>query len=140
MIKETVGKFSIERYDDIDELIVSNYNLFNEYALVQSEVGSKMEDIYRHFRNLDIFLAQKKLEEAIQERRNQNQAFYHLLEKNNFPALQWCVLVKSVDGKELVDYSVPTLKALIEDLSKEGLTQGKVKADVDLAKKKSGSN
>lgn len=136
MIQEKIGNVTIERYDDIDELIITNYNLFNEYAVMDSEVGSDLSSIEKHFHKLDFFLSQKKIEEAIQARKNQHQNFYHLLFHNNFPALQWAAMLKSIDGEPIPDYSLNSLKLILEGLSKEGLTQGKVKTDVEAAKKK----
>lgn len=140
MITETIGKHTIKRHDDINELIVQQYNLFNEYALYDSQVGHTLEDVARHFQQIDFFLANKKVEEALQARKNQHQAFYHIFQRNNFPALQWAALLDSIDGEPVTDFSVDNLKRIIDVFSKEGLTQGKVVTDVELAKKKSGHN
>lgn len=140
MISESIGKHTIQRTDDINELLVYNYNLFNEYALYDAEVGHTMEAVARHFQRLDLFLANKKMEEALQARKNQNQAFFHIFNHNNFPALQWGVLLQSIDGVRITDYSVDAVKKLVLDLSAEGLTQGKILNDVEAAKKKSAHN
>ena len=140
MITEQIGKHTIKRFDDINDLIVRNHNLFNEYALYDAEVGNTMEAVARHFQKIDYFLANKKPEEALQARKNQNQTFWHIFNHNNFPALQWATMLHSVDEQEVKDLSIENLKKIIEQLSAEGLTQGKVKADVELAKKKSALN
>jgi hypothetical protein len=137
MIKEKIGKITVERYSDIDELIIENYNLFNEYALIDSEIGHDLDSIEKHFSKIDLFISKKDFEKATQARKNQHQNFFHLLQHNNFPALQWASLLKSIDGVDIEDHSIENLKAILERLSKAGLTQGKVKADVDSAKKKS---
>lgn len=139
MIQEKIGNMDVVRYSDIDDLVITNYNLFNEYSLLEAEIGG-MDAVDKHFRNLDVFLTQKKFDQAVQERKNLHQTFFHLLQRNNFPALQWAVMVKSVDGVDLKDYSLDAMKRLIEQLSANGLTQGKVKQDVEDAKKKSALN
>lgn len=136
MINEKIGNVAIERFDDIDELVVTNYNLFNQYALLDAEIASDMPGIERHFKNLDFHLARKQFDEAIQCRKNQHQAFYHLFNGTNFPALQWAAMLRSVDGKRLEDYSMDTLKLHLDLLSREGLTMAKIKADILAAKKK----
>lgn len=140
MITEKIGGVTVKRHDDITELVVKNFNLFNEYSLYDAEVGSTFVDIARHFAKLDQFIANNKMAEAMQERKNMNQAFYHVFEGNNFPALQWATLVHSIDDVPQTDLSVDSLKKLIERLSTEGLTQKKVAADVDQVKKKFGHN
>lgn len=140
MITETIGKRTVKRFDDINELIVKNFNLFNHYSLYDAEVGHTLEDVARHFQKLDYFLANKKMEEALQARKSQHQAFFHIFQHNNFPALQWAVMIHSIDEQPIKDLSVENLKKIIDDLSENGLTQGKVVADVELAKKKSAHN
>lgn len=140
MITEKIGRFTVKRHDDINELIVRNYNLFNEYALYDSEVGNTIQAVAQHFQRLDYFLANKKMEEALQARKSQHQAFFHIFNHNNFPALQWAVLIHSINDIENKDLSIDNLKRIIGELSAEGLTQKKVFEDVALAKKKSANN
>ena len=140
MISEKIGNKTVERLDDIDELLVHNYNLFNTFALYESEDGHGMTHVLQHFQKLDFYLANKKLDEAAQARNSLNRCFNNIFQKNNFPALQWAALIHSVDGQKVHDLGVENLKRIIDELSKEGLTQAKVKADVEAAKKKSGHN
>ena len=136
MIREIIGTLEVIRYDDIDELVVFNYNLFNEYGLLDAEVGSDLPAIESHFKKLDFFLARKDADQALQVRKNQHQAFYHLFNGTNFPALQWAAMLKSVGGDKIDDYSLASLTSLLRRLSDNGLTMGKVKKDVLDVKKK----
>lgn len=140
MITETIGTKTIKRHDDIGELICENYNLFNEYALIDSEAGHTMDDIAKLFHKVDAFFASGKIEDALQARKNLHQVFYHIYQKNNFPALQWASLLHSIDGEPITDFSADNLKNIIAMLSKEGLTQGKVAYDVEQSKKKFARN
>lgn len=137
MITEKIGKYTIKRHDDIDELIVRNHNAFNEYALYDAEIGNTLAAVSTHFQKLDFFLANKKMDEALQARKNMHQTFFHIFSRNNFPALQWAVLISEIDDKPVTDISVEYLKELLNQLSEEGLTQKKIRADVEAVKKKS---
>jgi len=140
MITEKIGNVEVKRHDDINELVTKNYNLFNEYAVYDAEVGCDLNAVAKHFHKIDYFLANRKVDEALQARKNQHQAFFHIFQKNNFPQLQWACLVQEMDGVPVKDYSIPNLKGIMEKLSEEGLTQAKVLQDVELAKKKSALN
>lgn len=140
MIKEQIGNHTIERFDSINEWIVKNHNHFNSYSLYNSETGCDLSAINTHFSELDTLLASKKIDAAIQARNNLAQAFYHIKEHNNFPALQWMTSVYSIDGEKLVDLSFENLKSKIDMLSDAGLTQGKIMSDVENIKKKLGLN
>lgn len=136
MITERIGSTTVKRLDDITELVCHNYNLFNEYALYDLEIGADLPAIQKHFAKVDAFFASGKLEDAYQARKSLDQCFQNIFAKNNFPALQWASLIHSIDGKLNEDLSLDNLKAIMEQLSKEGLTQAKILADVDFAKKK----
>jgi hypothetical protein len=140
MITEKIGNVTIERFDGIDEWIVKNHNHFNQYALYNTESGCDIGAVMRHFRELDLLFAHKKTEDAIQARKNLAQVFSHIMSHNNSPALQWMVSVDSINGERLRDLSLENLKKHIEILSDEGLTQGKIEADVEIIKKKLGHN
>lgn len=139
MIEERIGALTVKRYDDIDELKIRNYNLFNECALYDSNIGS-FEAIPAHFQKIDYYFSIGKIDDAYQARKNVNEVFVHIMQHNNFPALQWAATVHTIDEKEVTDLSIDGMKRLINALSDQGLTQKKVKADVDELKKKFGIN
>lgn len=140
MITEKIGKHVIERHDSAGDLPILKYNLFNQFALIDSEHGCTPEAIARHFYKIDSLLIQGKIDDARQVRQAVNFAFGHIFSGNNFPALQWMALVHSFDGQPITDQSTEKLQAIIAQLSAEGLTQGKVQHDVEEAKKKFDAN
>lgn len=140
MITEKIGKHVIERHDSAGDLPILKYNLFNQFAILESEHGSTPEAIARHFYKIDSLLISGKIDDARQVRQAVNYAFSHILSGNNFPALQWMALVHSVDGNPVTDQSTEKLQAIIATLSGEGLTQRKVLHDVEEAKKKFDAN
>lgn len=139
MIEEVIGKHAIKRHDSPGELVVTKYNMFNQYALYDSEVGG-YESIAGHFHRMNGYLKSGKMDDLNQAHKNLNQAFAHVFQGNNFPALQWAALLHSIDGEVITDISLENLKKIMAMLSEEGLTQNKVMADVEAAKKKFVSN
>lgn len=140
MITEQIGKHTVKRCDSSYELTIERYNLFNQFALYDSEEGHTPIDLSRHIHGIDRYIKLQKPEDAVQCRNHLVQTFAHIFQHNNFPALQWLTLVNSIDDKPLENYSTDYLKELIVTLSREGLTQGKVLQDVEDSKKKSGPN
>lgn len=136
MIIEKIGQVEIQRHDDIGELIVKNYNIFNTLALIDSESGHDMEAVNRLFYKMDAQLASGRKDDCIQTRKNLQHVFYNIFQKNNFPSLQWAALVYTIDGQENKDLSADNLKRIIDRLSDQGLTQNKILKDVEDAKKK----
>ena len=140
MITETIGKYLVKRCDSAYELTIERYNLFNQFALYDSEVGHTLEDVAKHMHGINRFIKMEKPEDAVQCSNHLKQVFFHIFNHDNFPALQWMTLVHTIDDKPLENYSTDYLKEWCKLLSNEGLTQGKAMKDIDDSKKKSGLN
>ncbi len=124
-------------YENIDELPIDNYNMANEYSLLDYEIGGTLEDIAKKFKRLDSFLAAGKLAEAIQERNNLNNTFWYMLNHVNFPALQFGCYIHSVNDHLIKDYSQDAIKKLLIKLR---VSQGEVKKTSQEVKKNSNNN
>lgn len=140
MIIEQIGKHKVERHDSAGTLPIVKYNMFNQLALYDAHVGSDMVAVRKLFQTLDGYIINKKFDDVGQVRKNLNQTFMHIFSGNNFPALQWAALIHKIDGEEVTNQDTDYLKGIMAILSDAGLTQEKVAADVDDAKKKFGLN
>ncbi|MGL5979408.1 MAG: hypothetical protein ACRCZY_00735, partial [Phocaeicola sp.] len=60
MRKETINGHKVEIYDSIDELPIRNFHKYNKYLLVDSGVGSDLNDI-----NTKISLIQNYIEKDL---------------------------------------------------------------------------
>lgn len=132
-----IGNSKVVMYNDIDELPIKNYNMFNEYGLLENHIGSDLSGTEMHFQNLDKLLAHNKVKEAIQERKNLHQNFWNIFQHTSFPSLQFACFIYSINGVRIFDYSQENLKKIIEDLSDKGLLKGFIDKIVDGLKKKS---
>jgi len=121
-------------YDNTDELPIKNYNLMNQYSLLDYEIGQTLDDVNRHFAKMDALLGAGKMDEAIQARKNLHQTFWNMINGTNFPVLQFGCFVKSVNGEEMTDYSKENIEKVIGNI--KGLSIGVVKETIDQLKKK----
>lgn len=133
---EEINGIKLELYEDIDELPIKNYNAYNEYSLLEHEIGSSLGDINTRFEKLDKFLSKGKLEDAIQERKNLQFLFNNLFDGVYYPSLQFACFIHSVNGEPYNDLRAEKLEELINKLSDSGLTVGRVKKVLGIIKKK----
>ncbi len=134
----TLGKLlpiEIKLYQDIDETPVEVYNIFNEYALRDAEIGCTIEDIDKKHINMAKLISNGKKEDALQTLNNLYQNYWNALNKINHKSLSFACLIYSVEGELTTDYSEEGLTRLINKLSKKGLNMKVVKDEVNNLKK-----
>lgn len=136
MRTETINGIVLELYEDIDELPIINYNAYNEYSLLDHEIGSSITDITKRFEKLDTFLAKGKLSEAIQERKNLQFLFNNIYTGVDYPSMQFACFIHSINGERFTDLRVERIEALIKELSDQAVSIGFVKKVLNNIKKK----
>jgi hypothetical protein len=124
-------------YEHTDEMPIELYNYANEYALLDNQIGSNMEDVKRHFQNFDTFIAAKDLDALAAERKNLHKCFFNIIDHTNYQGLQFGCYIHSIDNVKVFDYSQEGLKRLLANLSRDGLTVGVMKSILQELKKKS---
>ncbi len=122
--------------DDIDELPIKLFNLVNEFAMQDFEVGNSMGDVDRHEHRIEVLLANGKTTEAIQVQKNKRQTFYAMLNRINFKSLTFACHVTKIDGLMVTDHTPQNLIKMMDELSDDGLTMAMVKQTLDVLKKK----
>ena len=126
-------------YSNIDDLTIGRYNAFNQFLLMDSGVGSTIEQIQSRMNRLDSFLASEKLKYARIERQNLQITFFATLHKINFSQRAFCCLLKSIDGEEYNDLSDSGLENTIQKLDEIGVTMSMIK-DIVITQKKNLKN
>lgn len=124
-------------HESIKELTADRYKDFQKYLIQSAGYGSTMEDVDRHFRNLDVFLNTGKIEEAIQERENMRMNMFLMLNKINIDHAAFACLIDSVNGIKVTDYSENNLLSIVQMLGEHGLLQTQVEEIISDVKKKS---
>lgn len=117
MKKVKVNNHKLELYDGIDEMPIVNFQKYNKYLLIDSGIGSDVDDIDRHIAKIARYIKMDDKPKAMQELQNMRQNIYMVNNHISPKYLAFAALVKSVDGKEVTDLSDDSLKALLESIS-----------------------
>lgn len=113
----TLNGITLEIYDSIEEMPVVNFQKYNKYVLIDSGLGSDIDDIDTHLVNL-AKLIKTDLKKASQELQNMRQNMYMVVNEISPKYMAFAALIHSVDGKELTDLSDDNLKRIISKLDK----------------------
>jgi len=133
MRTEKIGRNVVEIYDSIDELPIKRFHKFNKYLLVDSGIGSDLNDINRHIGRISKYIG-KDNDSARRELENLRQSLYMVSEGTNVRHLSFAVLVKSINGVPLHDLSDQGIRKTMEKLSE--VKQGFLSRLIESVKKK----
>lgn len=115
MRKVVVQNRRLELYDSIDEMPIINFQKFNKYLLIDSGIGSDVEDIDRHILKI-AKLIKADPTKAMQELQNMRQNIYMVASEISPKHLAFTALIHSIDGKRVFDYSDENLKSILSGL------------------------
>lgn len=111
-----IGRHKVEVWDSIDELPVSRFHKYNKYMLVDSGIGSDLNDFNNHVARVGKFIKTDQ-GQAIKELENLRQSLYMISEEISPKYLSFVTLIKSIDGKPLYDLSDENIKRISKQLS-----------------------
>lgn len=131
-IKDT----EIKLYADIRELPMLRYIEFQKNLLIDSGIGSNMEDVGKHFNSLFQYLNHEKIQDAIRESQNLYRNVYAILNGHNTKVTTLCCLVYSIGGEVCKDITDDGLDATAELLLKTNITWGDIDTQLEEVKKK----
>ena len=135
-MKLKIGKFDLELFDSIDVLPFERFNAFNKYVMLDSELGATVQDFDKITIRVYEFISKEMYDEAKNELLNLRIVVNNILTGNSSKGLAFASLISKVNGKPMEDYSEEKLKALLLDLSKEGLDVKQVIETATEVKKK----
>jgi hypothetical protein len=135
-MKLEIGKFDLELFDSIDQLPFERFNAFNKYVMLDSELGATVQDFDKITVRVYEFLNKEMYDDAKNELLNLRIVVNNILTGNSSKGLAFASLISKVNGKAMEDYSEDKLKALLLDLSKEGLDVKTVSETASEVKKK----
>lgn len=117
MKTEVIAGHKVELYDSIDELPIVRYNKYNKLMLIETGVGSDLNDINSHVNKIKGFMNKSDNKSAFIELDNLRQNLYFISQSMSPKYLAFAVLVKSIDGVIQFDLSEESLKKIIDVLS-----------------------
>lgn len=129
-----IGRKTVEFYDAIDELPIRRYHKFNKYMLVDSGIGSDLNDINGHIAKVSRYITKKDEKNALAQLENLRTSLYMIAEETNVRHLSFAILVKSINGKEVTDLSDENIKRIADSFDNE--KKGFIDRVIDSIKKK----
>lgn len=111
-----VNKKIVRVYDSIDEMPITNFQKYNKYLLIDSGIGSDVDDIDAHITRVAKFIKSSNNKKALQELQNMRQNMYMVNSEISPKYLAFAALIHSIDGKEVTDLSDDGLKDLLAEL------------------------
>lgn len=120
-----VNKHKVEIYDSIDELPIQRFQKYNKYLLIDSGVGSDLQDVLSHIDRAKIYIKSNPAM-AVTELENMRQSIYLVADELSPKYMAFAALVNKIDGEEITDTSDAGLKRVLEILSeaKKGWLDG----------------
>lgn len=125
----------LEMYDSIDELPFWRFQEYNRAVMIDSGLGSDIAAIDRHINMARRYNAAGEKEHAEQALLNLRQAIAFVLDRESPEARAFVVLIHRMDGNEVTDLSEGNVKRIIIELSRRGLTAGKLRGFLAHVKK-----
>lgn len=103
-------------YDSIDEMPIVNFQKYNKFLLIDSGIGSDVDDIDAHIVKVAKYIKASDEKKALAELQNMRQSIYMVNSEISPKYLAFAALIHSIDGKEVTDLSDDGLKTLLQDI------------------------
>lgn len=136
VLKKGLRWTKMELFDSIKEISAERDHEIERLFVLDAGVGSDMKSVYKHHSLINKFLANGKVEEAMEEQRNLMNNYYMIVNGLDVNSFCFMGMIKSIDGEDLIDLSEGNLKGKIKELSKRGLTKDIVSNEIAEVKKK----
>jgi hypothetical protein len=111
-----INKKVVRVYDSIDEMPIVNFQKYNKYLLIDSGIGSDVDDIDAHITRVAKYIKSNNTKKALLELQNMRQNMYMVNNEISPKYLAFAALIHSVDNKEITDLSDDGLKDLLATL------------------------
>lgn len=135
MKKIKINGHVLEMWDSVDSMPASNYINHARLTMLDAGIGSDLDSVTRHWQRI-AKLSEKGGDALNKELSNYLQNLHFIVSNTSPEMMSFVSLIKSIDGKLIDDYSDENAKAIIEQLSKKGLTVGIVRSFLSSVKKK----
>ena len=113
----TIGKKTIELYDNIDKLPIKRFHKFNKYLLIDAGVGGNITDIDEHIIKIARYVESGDKTNAKKQLDNLRTSLFMVSEETNIKHLSFITLIKSINGKEVHDLSDENIRRLSRELN-----------------------
>lgn len=111
-----IGRKVYKLYDSIDELPIVNFQKYNKYMLIDSGIGSDIDDVDRHITQVAKYIKAGDQQSAIQELQNMRQNMYMIASNISPKHLAFAALIHSINGEVVTDLSDENLGRIIDEI------------------------
>lgn len=129
-----IGKHRVEMHDDISQLPVRRYHVFNRMLLVDAGIGSDIGDFDRHLERIMAYTRKEQRENLLAEVKNLRQSVYFVLKGINPKLMAFACLVTKIDGTPYDDLTDEGLSKVVAALNDVPISE--VTASFEAVKKK----
>ena len=129
-------KGTIVLYSSIDELPFDRFNSFNKFVMLDSELGSTVQDFDKNWVRVMEYINKQMYDEAKKNMVNVRMTYNNIMELNSPKGLAFASLVKSINGKEVTEFSTSKLKEVLKIVESHGIQVKQIYSGVDDVKKK----
>jgi len=98
MKKFIIGKHEVEIFDTIDEMLITRYKEYNKYLIIESGIGSTLDDINRNMDKLAAYITAKDSDNALKQLMLLKQSLYFAMQGQAPDLMSFACLIYSVDG------------------------------------------
>lgn len=112
----TVNGRVVRLYESIDEMPIVNYQKYNKYVLLDSNLGSDIESVDEHIIRIAKYIGKDDRASAMQELQNMRQNMHMIVNNISPSGMAFAALIHSIDGKEQKDLSDTHLGEIMEEL------------------------
>ena len=137
MISVNVKGHTIEFFDNIKDLPIKRYQQSNKHLMIASDIGSDFFDFDKRTVEITEFLKKGMVAEAIKSLENRRQNVWNAYENYNPKGMALAIMVYSIDGIVMADYSDNGLEKTLERLNEIGYTHQAMTENMSEVKKKS---
>ena len=117
MRKIKIGKHTVEFYDSIEDLPVVRFQKFNKLLLIDSGIGSTVNDLDNHLHRMLKYVERGQIDNFNKEVANLRQNFFLIMSELLPKHRAFSALVTKIDDKEITDISDEGLRETFETIS-----------------------
>lgn len=135
MLNTRLNGHYLELYDSIDEMPFARFQEYNRAVLIDSGLGADIAAIDRHINQARRYADNGDTEQVEQALLNMRQAIAFVLDKTTPEGQAFVALICRMNGNKVTDISPEACEKILAELSRAGLTVGKVRAALAHVKK-----
>ena len=127
----------LEMYTSIETAPLRNFQAYNKFALVEAGIGGDLGAINSHISLISGYISHKQGDKAQEQLKNYAQALQFIVSGTTPEMLCFVPLVYKLNGEVFnCDFSEEGIQEALVNLSKRGLTMGKIRGFLSFFKKK----